>query len=221
MIPFIQPTKTLLITTLFAVVLFSCTKEPEQKPVYFNAAFKSAFNYQIGSYWVFYDSVNSRSDSLSVISNKYYKPFYVAGTREEVVNVSMKFFNATSASSTIGLQFQLAAPFSCGMFFAYIHPDSGINSQYPTDLINGMPFNTGKKSIAVGDFIGFYESSFIGNMKINGVTYSNVYRTEYNNTHLSAVDVFYFNADYGFLKISFHNQYVNKELYLIRSEARR
>lgn len=215
-----QPTKLILIATLITLGLISCTKEPAKKPVFFNEEFKKAFNYKIGSYWIFYDSLNSRQDSLSVISYKYYKPFYVNGTPEEVVNISMKFFNSTSSVSTVGIQFQLAAPYSCGMFFAYVHfnPDSGINHQYPSDLINGMPFNTGRKSIDVGDFIGFYESSYIGNLKVNGVTYSNVYRAEYNNTHLSAVDVFYFNADYGFLKISFHNQYVNRELYLIHSK---
>jgi hypothetical protein len=207
---------TVAALAFMASSLPSCKPDDAQKsPVYFNTKFKKDFNYQVGSYWVFYDSLNNNRDSLSVQNYIYRKPFFDNHTPNENASIETQFFISPPSSDILGLSFSLTAPTSFSLLFGYRHSGSSYDIYYPTDLINGIPFSVGKGNISVGDFIGFCERSFVGKMAVNGVLYDSVYKTEYNNTNLSTDDTYYYNADKGFIEIVFHNQYVNKKLYLI------
>jgi len=200
----------MLITVVFLTELFSCSKPNGTDPVYFNPEFKSDFNYQVGSSWLFYDSLNKRYDTLKETYYEYFKPFYDGETPTEFVNITMTFYDSLTDTNTISLGPQLSAPYSYGLFFIYnSQSGGGIEYEYSSDLFYNIPFDTGKNT----------KRTYINNMQIVGVTYDSVYRIEYNNANLYMKDIYYINAKFGFLEIFFNNQYVHRNLYLIHSNV--
>ncbi len=212
----LQTLKFICLVGIISVLLFSCKKEPEKKPVYFDDEFKRTFNYQVGTYWVFYDSLNNRLDSLVVLNNEYFKPFSTSQP-SEFYNISMHFFNSVSDTESTFLNIQLTAPYYSVLFLVYTTNATNVEFEYPAEFLQKTPFETGATNISGSGFVGFCKRTFIGNLQIGSKIYKNVYRIEYNDTHVPTMDVFYFNMEYGFLEILFDNQFMKRKLYLQHS----
>ena len=61
----------LLLLLIGIIGLNACSKKGPSEPAidHVNAALKAAFNYKIGTYWIYRDSLNGRVDSFFVTSN--------------------------------------------------------------------------------------------------------------------------------------------------------
>jgi hypothetical protein len=162
----------------------SCSTK-KQNPVYLNADLKKYFDYQIGTYWLFYDSLNHRTDSLYVFSNHDDLPFWDGKTPTETIDIYLY--------DNLSWELILNSPYGSYIFMN----DTG---EYIDPLTKYMPFYT--------DGIN---STLLPFYKIGAVTYKNVYKIISTETG----DIYYINADCGFLAIQ-QIKYTRKNLYLIK-----
>jgi hypothetical protein len=190
---------------LLAGFLHSCTKKPQGSSI--NAGFKSFFDYQEGSYWIFYDSVIKNYDSLYV--NGYNDaPANVADGVNELVTISMNEYYLDSVNGNQWI-LGLLGPSTAAMNIGSDTIDNYI-------IANNFPFKTGLISESGTAFSSRTITSY-PTYSIGGNTYSNVYQIAYAYHSGSYGDTIYINADYGFLAILLNNQYSHKRLFLSRS----
>ena len=57
------------------LITLGCSSKSRLPPVYLNKDLKDYFNYQVGSYWIFYNSVENKTDSVIVGINTIYQPY--------------------------------------------------------------------------------------------------------------------------------------------------
>ena len=193
-------------TIALCFISFSCNKNSTQQPMYINATFKDYFNYQPGSYWVFYDSSNNEKDSYYVTSNEDYFPFTNNTPNEEI------FINIHSNINQELLRFGMgvnAAGFDFEDTFNDIFSESLINNQYAKlfDTITS-PFYK----------LFFFEKYIIGTnsytnvyMAINSVAPGGAYFSHESDT-------IFFNYSDGFIGFFYNNSYLVKRLVLINSK---
>jgi hypothetical protein len=193
------------ISFLVLINLFSCSKNTIQ-PVYVNTQLKQYFNYLPGSYWIFYDSLNNKKDSMYVDQIDTFPPYSVGSNIAETVIYTL------GIDTSIGIGLYLANT-SCDLRVSFLEytPSESIN--YPYYFTNNFPFDTGKEIINSINFNGFYENTFINNIQLGAYSCNDVYRIQYDSSGVA--DVFYINEDVGFLAILFNNQYAQKHMYLI------
>ena len=60
--------KHLFLICLISILIYGCSK-PKVTYYPINAQLKAAFNYQVGTYWIYRDSISGREDSFYVIEN--------------------------------------------------------------------------------------------------------------------------------------------------------
>ena len=208
-------TRSLIFCSLLLMLcLFSCKKkasdtkpQPQTPAVYVDEGLKNYFDYQVGSYWIFYDSVNNNIDSMFV---------YRTDT------VSLNWHDTANEQIQMNLYLYGLAPHRDTLYFG-IHL-FGLHSQLTDQLgmykyfTNNFPFDTGTDRILDGFFDGYHENTFIGNKLINGVAYDNVYQIEWRTAPSSWVLFNYcINARNGFLTMLINTGDRNKKLYLLRS----
>jgi len=195
----------ILFTFLVIINLFSCSKKTMQ-PVYVNTQLKQYFNYLPGSYWIFYDSLNNKKDSMYVASVHTFPPFYNQNIPNETIYYVMYI------DTTVGMGLYLNYV-GCNLEVSYLPNLSNGSVEYPYYFTNMIPFDTGMDLINSTYFTGFYENSFIKSMQLGAYSCNNVYKIQYDSSGVA--DVFYINEDIGFLAILFNNRYAQKHLYLI------
>lgn len=198
----IKPNKVLLLIALFVfIVLSSCIKD-KKKPIYLNKDLKNYFNYQKGSYWIFYDSLNGKVDSLYVESNINYSPFSYAGSNDpneqQIINIvgdSIRW-KLTLTSNSI----------------------SNIRIVYSNTLTKNVPFFIGRTNFDDG----FYECSLIPTLTSNSMTYTNVYKINYVvqngiNGRGDENNFYFINRDNGFIRIFINTKLLSKKMHLVKS----
>jgi len=195
----------------FFMGLFACSKKEQLHPVYVDAALAKYFDYQPGSYWVFYDSLNNNMDSMYVFSADTLPPYIDPGNPNEEIRINM------GLDSSISFTLNLAANQSF-LFVKYYHPNKSVDGiEYPNVFTNNIPFDTGSKLINGAYYNGYYQNTFIQDEKIGLTNYSNINDIAFNFSPTLS-DNFRINAPNGFLSISLNNQYAQRRLYLVSSK---
>ncbi len=175
---------------LFACI-FAC-KKPAATTVYLNTDFKKYFDYQVGSYWIMYDSVNNHTDSLVVVQYVNTPPYYNSSDANEYVYVVMKDYVENAIGDTIEWVLTLTAPYYSDLTYR-----SSSISNRDLQFVYKMPFDNDSN---VYHFSG---------ITIQGLTYTNTYKVRVNYPN----DFFFINAYAGFLEILISDQFLHKELW--------
>ena len=182
-------------TLLILIVCIAACKKPGPTTVYLNTDFKKYFNYQVGSYWIMYDSVNNHTDSLVVVQYVNTPPYYNSSDANEYVYVVIKDYVENANSDTVTWILTLTAP-----YYSHLGYNSSIIpfTDFPFFVYN-IPFDNDTN-------VYHYPIS-----TIEGLSYTNVYRArvQYPN------DFFFINAYAGFLEILVNDQYLKKKLFLL------
>ena len=204
----LKRTVKIYLCIVLVAVLFSCGKEKEQIN-YINADFKKYFDYQQGSYWVFFDSLNHHRDSLYVYGVSDKQETVNQGVVDEELAIGMMEQDLDSATNSIEWALDLGAPYSSDLTI-----DLGFNEILYVFLYN-MPFQL---ETVLGDNSVFksWTSTILPTFSIGNTTYNNVYEIFYLFNSNSYSDTFYLNADKGFIAIMLNDQNFHKRLFLTR-----
>ena len=187
----------------FAIVVLiigMCSCKKNDNGVYFNADFKKYFDYQVASYWVFYDSLNNNVDSFFVFTDNNQQPAVSPDGKETQYIDIRNILN----SQEFGLI--LTAPYTSQIHIGNF-TDSDISY---SPFTYKMPFDTSGQLISNG---GIYTYTFYPLYINNYSVYENVYKIDIIKNH--SHDIFYINADAGFIEILLNNNIFVQKLYII------
>ncbi len=183
-------------------------KKPEPEYHYVSKELKEYFNWKKGTYWVFYDSVARKVDSISVLGIGVKTPqmtgtqgyesigigmigyYRGAGYDTCTWNIILRSTDATSLSlynnaQTLNFSFLYGKPFYLGTY-----PSS--DDRYPKAI-----------------------STFYPTLNIGGNTYYDVYKIHYAYKNPQYYDTFYFNKDCGFVAVFLNDEFYKRRLYLL------
>jgi len=196
--------RNLVILLLLLTVLPCCKKPQNVQPTYISADFKSYFDYQPGTYWLFYDSVNNYFDSV-VVATYTDQQVTTAQTSNEEVQIAMLGYYQGAMGSTSSWSMFLAQN-TCSISFGA----SGYYEPTGDELAKDMPFRTGSYSFSnnVTHQPVTWNTVLLPNYTLGTATFKNVYMiTNALDNGAYATDTFYINADNGFIAIMRHNSY--------------
>lgn len=189
---------------ILSLLLYSCAKKDPQ-PIYLTDAVKKLYNYQPGTYWVFYDSLllTPNKDSFVVVSNHTVPPF--TGGKEftaEETYIDIKVFEPGGVSYTWSIN--LSAPsgiiaFGPGVeetIFFSVPPDYAWTKYHKYELLPSY-----------STVNGVYDSVYKITTSIDsGVLYGNSW------SH----DIFVISPKVGFVAIKYDNSGKKANLSLLR-----
>jgi|ERR1035437_9138224 hypothetical protein len=197
----------ILFTIIIIAGLFSCSKQ-QQRVNNLNPDFKKYFDYQPGSYWVFYDSLNHHMDSLAVIGYTDKQVTINQGIIDEEVAIGMGEQNLDSLTNGIEWVLDLSSSYNSTLTI-----DIGFNEMV-YGIADKMPFITGKNIDNKYDSGSYRQTTLFSSYNIENTTYNNVYQILYYYNATSYSDTFYINKDNGFIAILLNNQHLHKRLFL-------
>jgi len=193
-----------IVFSMFIIGLFSCTPKKNTSTVYVNAGLKNYFNYQVGSYWVFYDSLNNIYDSICVTN---YDDNFELTNNISNENVSIGIYGFYLNSTTDGMEWPIVLGGIKATLFV---------NDITYRFTENFPFFTGLQSFAGSDPYPISSfTSLIGSNYINNIKYDSVYKLSFSYSNIVYSDTFYINRD-GFLIVILNNQYFHRKLYLDR-----
>jgi hypothetical protein len=194
-----------MVSGLFVLsTIYSCGKPFMGENL--NSDFRKYYDYKVGSYWAFYDSLNNIPDTLYVFGNMDQPP---SSSSSEQVIISMNDYDSLGSN---GWSLYLTGPSVAGLHFFY-----GF-TQIRYELTDGMPFNVSKILNQDGSLNSV--TNLLPQCIIANQSYNNVYQISYfyipisPSTTIRLADTIYVNSDSGFIAVLLHNQYSNKRLFL-------
>ena len=124
----------------FLIAFHSCKKN-ENMPVYISDEYKNYFNWQAGTYWVYYDSLTGDTDSIIVSWSRTRKPFQLDGKQtdplEDIWAFATEYTNDTPARAWT---FKLLAPDK----FSVDITNGNYGNNITTTVLSGNPVSTGR-----------------------------------------------------------------------------
>ncbi len=201
----------LLFTAVLSIItgLSSCKPEP-LKGERMNADFKQYFDYKTGSYWIFYDSLNNKQDSVVVTGYEDIAAQDGENKSDERVSLGAEHYSPKTGLIDYSIILDLTAPYKSILDVTY----NGNHLNY--FFVSHMPFvevNEGDSTTELHAEIHLFSSYTIG-----GVDYSNVYRAIYKYNKQPYADTFCINADNGLIAVLLNDQYFHKRLFLQKSK---
>jgi len=191
--------------SLFIMVFFSCTPQ-KNSTVHINANLKSYFNYQPGSYWVFYDALNNYYDSLTV---ETYSDGQNTANNIQIESCDIGIFEYHLDSINVSAIW--------GLTLTQNNTLLTIGETIYSEFTQNFPFITGTSSFGNSNpYPEAVNTTFLSSFGVGNNNYTNVYEIIYTYSNTSYSDTFYINQDQGFLEIILNNQYFQKKLYLNR-----
>ena len=204
----------LLLTAFLGVTLCTCKKNTvTQVPL--DPAFKAAFNFKAGSYWIYKDSISGRMDSFFVRRNSdEYLPSQATNTNTfvpEVIEMSISEYNISSGNDTAGWELDLEGTaislslLESKIYTLQIEYWPLVNYPFQTTLIS--PFLPAYSSVDTSVVIGINNSYVINGNTFTGVAEVNECAHLDSNVNgwltnkYSYNDWFYICPDVGLIKI--------------------
>ena len=210
---------SVLLLILVITCASSCSTNNKVRVYYMKSNFRNYFHYNVGSYWVFIDSVNSNTDSLYVVSVDSPALYPNSNNVFESRRTSFLLRGLLPINDTLYFDLDCQALDLANLSIDY----RGLDNRYtfPMGFTTGMPFEVGQKNISggYGDFIGYKKTTLFDNVTFSGKSYNEVYKIEYYNTVDNSYDVFYINKEVGFLAILLNNTHRHNQLYLKASNV--
>ena len=221
--------RSLAVATLLFCVTISACKKAGQNTKYdmVNAQLASAFHFQLGTYWIYKDSVSGETDSAYVAAyTVLYDQGYSCsglirpGTTREEINITINFVCTDTVAGTPARSAQeswtLFAQDSV-MDIIVSNARDTIESEQNRMAMAVYPFVIGYVPIAYGCAIpAFADSASIVSIfpsyTVNGQTYSNtalsvhaLWRTDPYNANSTYNDSYYLAPNTGFVKVVFNH----------------
>ncbi len=189
--------KIILLLTISGLILSGCQKQLSRNQlVYINEHFRDTFDYKVGTYWVFYDSVSSAMDTFTISSSSRHAPVSNSNFSDNVEYI------AKVISDTHGDSSQLSGLTISAPYYLAVSSDKGMFSHR---LMYGLPFEL--KS----EMFFFQTYSDMGN------AYQNVYysRSSYHGSYDYTFDC-WFSPEIGFVTIKYTSSIMgSKSLHLV------
>lgn len=188
--------KILIAISLLGLMQFTnCTKTPVQHyPI--DTFLLNHFNYKLGTYWIYKDSLTGEEDSFFVHDNTFSSIQEISNSPALTDNIDIDIFQYNNAKQYIAKwKMSLCARI---IFLAYA---GNIDISYNAFIL--IPFKAGL--IGYNDADSGYVISVNNIDTINSVTYYNIAIIRHLNDffHVNAFfdDTFYFNSDVGIIKM--------------------
>jgi hypothetical protein len=202
---------------LLAAILFcySCNTKDSTSglPHYtIDADLKAAFNYKLGTYWIYRDSISKRVDSFAVRSNSFSTGTVAGNYTIDGIGIAITEYNGGSTIDTSAWIMSLSVNFINLIWYQnYL---SG-QEYFDLDPAFNYPFKLGSLSI-IGGGSGSDNSdgtlNIFSSFSLLNNTFNDVVETYHSYKYASTIgyyDLFYANADVGFIKMAI-NDYYNK-----------
>jgi hypothetical protein len=192
---------------LLLLLFWGCAK---QKPTPINSELKKSFNYQVGSYWIYRDSVSGATDSFFVTSNKpsvsEYSLLTANGNSANEITIEISdYTNGIINSDSSYWFFDLSANL---LFVGEDNLKSYINILY--DPLIEVPFSDNPSNYSYGtDGVNFL--GIIPSFQLNGKAYLNTAQVWHSDGVKDSTnagfynDMFYINETDGIIKMSLHH----------------
>ena len=150
-------------------------------PVYVDAEYKKYFDYKEGTYWIYYDSLTRKTDSIVMEYSVHYPPEATSANEETIyLNLTPKPYDSTTPYWSLELQGNVF-----GMQVNVPNAASGFLT-----LLYGNPFVTGQISQN-------YSITFLPLYSDGGNTYINVYEVKMQNTYYQYQAIIHLSLDKG------------------------
>jgi hypothetical protein len=202
-------------------------KNPGQPPVYVSYQLKSYFDYKVGSYWIYKDTVTGDEDSFSVYSYTD-DTTSINNVSTETVSINMRDYTIYKASITDSAEWDFTLQENNSGLRYNSLPTSSSAFHYVTysPLTEGIPFNLLTGNISTPNCSATnYAIKFLTNYNTidstitNPSTYSNVYQINYQSASggcspAALNDWIYITKSFGIVKMNINNSYLKKVLEL-------
>ena len=206
--------KKVLFFLVILTTFYACKKNNGIVNYPIDADLKAAFNYQVGTYWIYRDSISGRIDSFAVTKNVFTPGSQTAATGGNYtldgIEIYITEYNGGSKTDTTGWEWLLSTNSEELIWYSNI----GFVGQVYFDFkpIFTYPFKIGEPVFIDGQYGNDTPTTtnIYSNYALNGVNFVNVaeiYNTyiTFNNTNV--VDWFYINSDIGYIKIRINDPY--------------
>ncbi len=212
----------ILATLLVLTAIVGCKKTPTTINTPIDPALKAAFNYQVGTYWIYKDSISGGLDSFYVVDNSLSNnltsstDLYIY--TDDYMTVDIYEYNiAASKLEEQTMKLDFLGNEICLTTYAKNVTEGGLDIQplikypFPKIILSGLSGN----NTGAGDTFNAY---LFDTYNLNGNTYNNVEEI-YHWCHMSAQknyplntpysydNWFYLSSDVGFLKICLNQPY--------------
>lgn len=201
----------LVASALCYITTLTACKKPETEYTYVSEQQKAYFDWNVGSYWVFYDSVAGRVDSLSVTRYIVNPPDAAANVGHQNIIIIINGFYPGHGTDTTEWNFILYSPDGTGLTIS-----KGRNSANLNVLTNDFPFYIGENPTNQPD-IQKNTTTFYQTLSIGGQVYYDVYKVSYTYSKNKNYETFYINKDCGFIAVFLNDEFFRKRLYLLKS----
>ena len=205
----------------------ACKKSaPGQPPAYLSYQLKNYFDYKVGSYWLYRDTVSGATDSFEVYS-------YVDDTAKladvstETVTISMIDYTISNSALIDSAEWDYTLQQNnCNLRYNSLPTNSSaFHSLSYSPFTQGMPFKLGTATVsnsncgATSYGINFLPYYTIDTNVVGANTYSNLYQVHYQSASSSCSpssinDWMYITQNFGLVKMNINNQYLHKVLEL-------
>lgn len=185
--------KILYVVWLFA--LAACSKSRDQ-PVYINEHFRDTFDYKIGTYWIFYDSISSAMDTFTFLGSTHYVPYDYPNRVSSNVEIIQSSIYDSGNGPRLLWTMEVAGPYGLSI--------SSPDGMFSHALMYGWPFQT-----KIATLIPEYTDM--------GITYQNVYYSKsfYHGSYDYTFDC-WFHPEIGFITIKYTSSIIgSKSLHLV------
>ncbi len=199
------------IVLCYTIACLPSCKKPEPEYHYVSKELKEYFDWKVGTYWVFYDSVAGKVDSVSVVGYAVNSPEMTGSRGEENVAFVMEGYYRGAGYDSCSWNFILSSSNSVFLSIKKVYSLLAYNK-----FMFNIPFYVG--SYPSGDATHpTIVSTFYPTLNIGGNTYYDVYKIHFTYQNTQYYDTYYINKDYGIVAVFLKNELFNRRLYLLKS----
>ncbi len=198
-------------SVLCYIATLPACKKPEPEYHYVSKELKEYFDWKAGTYWVFYDSIARKVDSLSVTGYSVNSPQTTGSRGNENIGIIMDGYYRGTGHDTSEWNLVLS---SSNSTFLGIHKI--FNSISIKTFTYNFPFFIGNYYAATDDYYPKAISTFYTSLNIGGNTYYDVYKLHFTYRNSNLYDIFYINKDYGFIAVFLNDEFYKRRLYLLK-----
>lgn len=184
------------ILVMAVCMLSGCRKKTGETPSYINEHFKDTFDYKVGTYWIFYDSLSGAMDTFTIIANTHHEPVYNPNYLSDNVEWIVKLISDTGDGPQLLWGFDVGAPFGLSI--------TSTKGGFSYGLMYGWPFQQTYATLLTS-----YSDA--------GNVYQNIYYRK--STHYASYSYEFeswFSPEVGFVTIKYTSSIIgNKSLHLV------
>lgn len=193
----------------YIATLPACKKaEPEYH--YVSKELKEYFNWKKGTYWVFYDSVARKVDSISVTDYSVNSPQNTGNRGNENIGIKMDGYYRGAGHDTSEWYVSLSSSNSTFLLISKIFNSINFNT-----FTYNIPFFIWNYYASTDDYYPKAISTFYTSLNIGGNTYYDVYKLHFTYRNSNHYDTFYINKDCGFIAVFLNDEFYKRRLYLL------